>query len=224
MRHRYRLPERTLVFPNYALRRDLPRLLGFTEHRVSDQPRLVYQGTISTNGGHYDLRGIFEALVNEGMTLDVYPNRVVDEYYDLAERLPGLTLREPRPPAEMLRDLPRFDFGWAGFNAELNRAHLDTALPNKVFEYLACGLPVLAFPHRAIRHFLRERGLGIVVVNPREIAVELGRRDLSMLRRRVATARTRLTIEANIGKVVELYEQLTGQPSGIETPVGLTDR
>ena len=114
----------------------------------------------------------------------------------------------------MLRELPSYDFGWAGFNPELNKPHLDTALPNKIFEYLACGLPVLAFPHRAIRRLLDDEGLGIVVAHPQEIAAKLLGWDLTELRRRVATARLSLTIEANIHRLVELYRELTAD--GVE--------
>ncbi len=221
LRRRYNLPERTLVLPNYALRSDLPRRLTRTEHSVLN-PRLVYQGTISTNGGHYDLRRIFQALVDEGFGVDVYPNRVVGEYRELADNLRGLTLHEPRPPADMLRELARYDFGWAGFNAELNKPHLDTALPNKIFEYLACGLPVIAFPHRAIRRLLAE-DLGIVVAHPREIAAELLRWDLRELRRRVGAARSRFTIETNIHRLVELYRELTA-PSTESRATASSDR
>ena len=44
IRARYRVPGAVLVFPNYALERDLPPRSG--EH-PSDPPRLVYQGTLS---------------------------------------------------------------------------------------------------------------------------------------------------------------------------------
>lgn len=209
---RYRLPARTLVLPNYALGADLPphRAVAGGAERA---PRLVYEGTVSTNGGHYDLRRILEALVRAGLSVDVYPNRVVGEYLRLADRVDGLTVHQPRPPAEMLRELPRYDFGWAGFNAELNRRHLDTALPNKIFEYLACGVPVLAFPHRAIARLLAAEGLGVVVPHPRDILPELRRRDLSALRRRVAAAGPRLTIEANVHRLVALYRDLAaGRP------------
>jgi glycosyltransferase involved in cell wall biosynthesis len=215
LHRRYRLPDQTLVLPNFALGRDLPHGLPSRGHRPAGLPRLVYEGTVSTNGGHYDLRGIFEALVGEGLAVDVYPNRVVEEYHELAGRLAGLTVHEPRPPADLLRRLPGYDFGWAGFNAEVNRPHLDTALPNKLFEYLACGLPVLALPHRAIRRLLDDRGLGIVVTHPRDIVPELGRCDLAALLRRVAAARDQLTVEANIHHLVALYGELA--PSGLET-------
>ena len=64
IRARYRVPGPALVFPNYALERDLPPALS--EHQISDPPRLVYQGTLSVNGGHYDLREIFRSPGRRG--------------------------------------------------------------------------------------------------------------------------------------------------------------
>ena len=207
---RHRLSARTLDFPNYALGRDLPRLTPSFEHRPGHPPRLVYEGTLSTNGGHYDLREIFRVLVAQGVTLDVYPSRPVPEYVQLAESLPGLEVHETIDPHRLMRFLPRYDFGWAGFNTTLNGPHVDTALPNKAFDYLASGLPVLTLNHRALRRFLRERGWGISLDRPEDLGVELARRDLGKLRRRVAAARDELTVEANIDRVVELYETLVG--------------
>ncbi len=212
MAARHRLPAAHAVFANYALRDDLPRLLSLRERRISDPPRLVYEGTLSTNGGHYDLREIFVALVEQGVTLDVYPSRDVPAYAELARFAPGLTYHEHLPAQELLRRLPDYDFGWAGFNDGLNRAHIDTALPNKLFEYLACGLPVLTLGHRALRRFLRERGLGVALGSPADLGAELARRDLEKLRARVAAARPTMTVEANIGAIVALYDELVASP------------
>ena len=63
---RYRLPPATAVFANYALRNEVPSKLPLRERPDAWPPRLVYQGTLSTNGGHYDLREIFAALVGDG--------------------------------------------------------------------------------------------------------------------------------------------------------------
>ena len=56
IRGRYNPTAPSLAFPNYALRRDLPPALPPAERQNGHPPRLVYQGTLSTNGGHYDLR------------------------------------------------------------------------------------------------------------------------------------------------------------------------
>jgi glycosyltransferase involved in cell wall biosynthesis len=206
---RYRVASPTLVFANYALRRDLPETVE-ADRPDGGPPRLVYQGTLSTNGGHYDLREIFRELVATGATLDVYPSREVPEYRTLARDLAGLTYHDTIAPAALLRTLPRYDFGWAGFNDGLNRAHIDTALPNKLFEYLACGLPVLTLDHRAIRRFLAEHGLGIGLESPSDLPAALARCDADELRRRVAAARYSFTVEANIDRLAALYEEVVG--------------
>lgn len=201
IRRRYRPSGPVLAFPNYALGRDLPAALPAPDRRNGHAPRLVYQGTLSTNGGHYDLRGIFRRLVREGVSLDVYPSRQVPEYAGLA----GVRLHATLPPSRLLAVLPEYDFGWAGFNSKLNGAHLDTCLPNKAYEYMGCGLPVLTLRHRALSRLVGERGLGLSMATLDDLPAQLGALDVVALRRRVAAARHELTVEANVHRLVELY-------------------
>jgi glycosyltransferase involved in cell wall biosynthesis len=204
---RYRLPRRVLAYANYALARDLPPELP-PPH--DGPPRLVYQGTLSTNGGHYDLRDLFAAIAAQGVSLDVYPARSVPEYREL----PGIRVHDTLPAADLLRRLPEYDLGWAGFNADLNGAHLDTALPNKLYEYLGCGLPVVTLQHRALRRMLHEEGVGIALDDVGELAEAVAEADLAGLRRRVAERRARYTVEAQIGTIAELYRDVAG--AGLE--------
>jgi glycosyltransferase involved in cell wall biosynthesis len=197
-RHRVRAP--TLVFPNYALRGDLPESIA-AERPLEGRPRLVYQGTLSTNGGHYDLRELFTAIAAQGIELHVYPARHVDGY----DALPGVHLHETLTPSALLKALPSYDLGWAGFNAELNAPHLDTALPNKAFEYLGCGLPVLTLCHRALSRFLEERGLGVSLDSVEDLGRVLETIDLAELRSRVAAARFEFTFESRIEELLDLY-------------------
>ncbi|HVM04120.1 MAG TPA: glycosyltransferase [Acidimicrobiales bacterium] len=209
---RYQVPP-TLVFPNYALARDLPMTLPAWRPRPGEPPRIVYQGTLSTNGGHYDLRGVFRRVVAGGALLDVYPSRPSPDYEVLAEETPGLRLMDRLDPRALMQALPAYDFGWAGFNDSLNAAHLHTALPNKLFEYLGCGLPVLTTGHRAIARFLGEHGVGVDLGGPAgagDVASRLAAVDVAALRRRVAAARFDFTIEANLQPVVDLYKTVVG--------------
>jgi glycosyltransferase involved in cell wall biosynthesis len=208
IRAQHALPAHTLVFPNFALGRDLPERLPARDVSGHGPPRLVYQGTLATNGGHYDLRELFTLLVESHVTLDVHAAREVPEYERLARGLPRLTYHSPLEPTELLRLLPRYDFGWAGFNDGLNAAHLDTALPNKVFEYLGCGLPVLTLGHRAIRRFIEERGVGIALETVGELESSLDEVDLNALRARVEEVRPTLTVEGNIPRLTDFYETL----------------
>jgi hypothetical protein len=203
---RYRVTAPTLTFANYALRRDLPRVLPPPGRRNGRPPRLVYQGTVSTNGGHYDLRGIFATIVGEGLLLDVYPSRNVPAYAELAGRLPALRVHATLSPKLLLSALPKYDFGWAGFNSALNGAHLDTCLPNKAYEYVGCGLPVLTLEHRALARLVGDGSLGLSLATLDDLLGQLSAVDVVELRRRTAAARLELTVEANIGRLVDLYE------------------
>jgi glycosyltransferase involved in cell wall biosynthesis len=207
---RHAPPRRTLVFPNFALRRDLPDRLPARDVSGHTLPRLVYQGTLATNGGHYDLRDLFAAVLESRVTLDVHAAREVPEYERMGETLPRFTYHAPLEPTELLRVLPRYDFGWAGFNDGLNAAHLDTALPNKVFEYLGCGLPVITLGHRAMKRFLEAHGLGIALASVDELDARLAEVDLPVLRQRVAAARLDFTVEANIERLTDFYAALAG--------------
>jgi glycosyltransferase involved in cell wall biosynthesis len=210
IRARHALPAQTLVFPNFALRRDLPRHLPQRAAGGDGAPRVVYQGTLATNGGHYDLRELFAAVVEAGVTLDVHAARDVPEYGRLAEELPRLRYHPPLEPTELLRVLPLYDFGWAGFNDGLNGAHVDTALPNKVFEYLGCGLPVISLGHRAIKRFIEDAGVGISLESVDQLGARLAETDVSALRERVASVRLDFTIEENIGRLTDFYAAVVG--------------
>jgi glycosyltransferase involved in cell wall biosynthesis len=207
---RYRVTAPTLAFANYALRRDLPLTLPPAERRNGHPPRLVYQGTLSTNGGHYDLRQIFRTIVAEGLSLDVYPSRSVPPYVKLAAGLTGLRAHATLPPSRLLAALPQYDFGWAGFNSALNGAHLDTCLPNKAYEYVGCGLPILTLRHRALSRFVGDGGLGVSLASLDDLVGQLAAVDVVELRRRIAAARFELTVESNIHRLAELYEEVAG--------------
>jgi glycosyltransferase involved in cell wall biosynthesis len=205
---RYRLPRRVLAYANYALARDLPAVLP---RPLDGPPRLVYQGTLSTNGGHYDLRDLFAAIAGQGVSLDVFPAREVPEYREI----PGIRVHHTLPLPELLRRLPAYDFGWAGFNTGLNGAHLDTALPNKLYEYLGCGLPVITLQHRALRRMLGEEGVGIALDSVADLGAALASVHVAALRARVAARRERYTVEAHIGRIAELYRDLAAAGGGL---------
>lgn len=210
IRSRYQPTAPTLVFPNYALRRDLPPVLPPAERRNGHPPRLVYQGTLSTNGGHYDLRAIFRSIVSEGVSLDVYPSRAVPAYAELAVKLDGLRVHRTLPPSRLLAALPSYDFGWAGFNSRLNGAHLDTCLPNKAYEYVGCGLPVLTLGHRALARLVGDGHLGLSLATLDDLLAQLGTADVVAMRSRIADARLELTAEANIHRLAALYLTVAG--------------
>lgn len=104
--------------------------------------------------------------------------------------------------------LTRYDYGWAGLNSEVNKKHLEVALPNKIFEYIICGLPVLAFPHRTIMRFIQENGVGLIGENVDELAKRVADFSPSQLRLNVKRQGRSLIIEERIPALAAFYQQL----------------
>ncbi len=206
-------PARRLVFANYALERDLAPD-GAPRPERHGPPRVVYQGSLSTNGSHYDLRGHFAAVAAAGIPVYVFPNRDAPAYRELAARTPGLRVMERLEPAALLRALAGYDIGWAAFNTGLNGPHLDTALPNKAFEYLASGLPIAVGPHRALERLVAREGVGFVVGRPEDLPRLLREVDLPALRARVAERRRHFTVEGHIDALADLYRATARAPVG----------
>jgi glycosyltransferase involved in cell wall biosynthesis len=208
MEARHVVPPARLTFANYALGRDLPAELPPPDRRREGALRVVYQGTLSTNGGHYDLRETFRTVAASGVRLDVFPGRPAPAYVAMAAGCPGMRVLPTLPPDRLLQVLAQYDFGWAGFNTSVNAAHLDTALPNKAFEYVGCGVPVLTMGHRALDRLVTEEGVGATLATLDDLESQLASLDLPALRRRTAETRHRFTVEAHVDRLCALYDQV----------------
>jgi hypothetical protein len=146
---RHRLPRRTLLFANYALARDVTRYPRPGRRR--GPPRVVYQGSLSANGSHYDLRAL-AGIAAAGIPSTFFERDAPTTR--AADRTPGCGCGRwsPRPPRGC------WPTTWVGRSTRANAAHPDTA-PNKAFEYLAsgCRSPPPTSPLRLV-----PRGVGVV--------------------------------------------------------------
>ena len=171
---------------------------------------IVYQGGISeskrsmeaTEYHRRDYRVIAEALDSEGIPFFVYPaNLGADE-----EQWSNLgALMMPRLQYEQLmKQLGRFDWGLIGNEVRCNQR--SWAMPNKLFEYIAAGIPVISFNTDEVSKFIKEHGLGIAVSAVSEIA------DLYDLhegyRENVKKKRALFTMESKTPKLLNFYERV----------------
>lgn len=207
-----------LVFPNYVSRSHLPKSF---KRKLSDrdgQIHIAYVGCITSllRGSHYYLLDIFKELASYELHIHIHPTsdlitRSSQAYKELAEKNGFVHYHEHMDRRELLKQLTQYDFGWAGLNIASNIEHLEIALPNKVIEYVACGLPVLAFPHNAIRHFIEKGGVGLVGKNVHDLAEQLAYLDPSELKSNVEKCTQSVIIEDKIGQLIDLYQLLIDQ-------------
>ncbi|HDD68738.1 MAG TPA: glycosyltransferase [Candidatus Korarchaeota archaeon] len=214
---KYRVnPERDMVFYSYVSKSVIPRKLREKLSEKDGGVHLVYIGTLTglKKENQYYLIDIFRSIAEAGMHIHIYPSGISREdksYAELARESRMIHYHGYRERKKLLLEITQYDFGWAGFNSnEKNKRHVDVALPNKIFEYIACGLPVLAFPHKTIRNFLERHGVGFVFEEMEELVGWLRERGDSEVRERTLRSRYRFTIERNIGRVLRFYGEVSG--------------
>ena len=207
IRKRYTVDsESELVFRNYVSEEMMP--WGLTG-KLSDRDgeiHIVYAGTITSQieGHHYDLRGIFREIAEQGFHIHIYAARE-DEAYSLLAEEEDLIHYHGHFDRKvlMLDELKKYDFGWAGFNDVMNKEHLDVCLPNKAIEYIACGLPVLTLPHKTLSEFVEEHKVGLVINSFDDMKEQLI--ESNEMKETVIKKRYEFTIENNINQLIQFY-------------------
>lgn len=110
--------------------------------------QLVYSGTIVNTPGHH--RNIIDKLkdikANNDCDIHIYPSQISN-----GEGYEDFIVHESVSPYDLISELSQYDAGI--FVLSSSEEVMSHALPNKVFEYLAAGIPVLSEPYKeVIRH------------------------------------------------------------------------
>jgi hypothetical protein len=222
IQHRYKVnKDKDLVFLNYVSRDYLPRSF---KKKLSDrdgQVHIAYVGSITSllKESHYYLLDIFREIASHKLHIHIHPapnmiTRSSRAYRELGAKNEFIHYHNHMDRRKLIQQLTQYDYGWAGLNRAKNRKHLEIALPNKVIEYVACGLPVLAFPHRTIKNFIERNRVGVVGRDVQDVARRLAGVDPSELSSNVERCRPTLIIEERVGALVRFYHRLIEQYAG----------
>lgn len=137
-----------------------------------------------------------------GMDFHVYTPRENEKVR--AKYSPVCILHEPQKYQRLIKVLGGHDWGLVG-NL---RPHTEwkNALPNKLFEYMAGSLPVVAMNADECARLIEEFKVGIVVQSVEELAERWG--EHRECRKNVIKHRMQFTMDSHIHKVEELYKQV----------------
>lgn len=166
--HRYRLREVPQTILNTPISRDFRRstTLRTLASLPSDAVLLVYSGSIAAVRGIETLLqglALLPAHVHLMIVPVPYPNPLVAELRDQAAALgcaDRLHFAPPVPPDALFEYLSGADIGVHPLSA--GSPNHDAALPNKLFEYLHAGLPLVVSSARMMADFVRSYEIGQV--------------------------------------------------------------
>lgn len=221
IRKRYHIPEVLLIrnVPVYQTVAQSDRLRQSLE--LAPEVRIaLYQGNLQPDRGLDGLisaakfleRDIVVVMMGRGIgtTLSLLEALIYSE--GVAERVKVIP---PVPYTELLSWSASADIGLIAYSPD-HSLNVRMCLPNKLFEYLMAGLPVLASPLDAVANIIRMYDVGRIVdsLEPEEI----GQAISAMLADRDAMARMRhnalvasqrnLCWEKERGKLVQLYQSI----------------
>jgi glycosyltransferase involved in cell wall biosynthesis len=83
----------------------------------------------------------------------------------------------------------------------------DVAMPNKLFEYMATGVPVVAMNAADCSKFVKDTGVGIAVEGPEELGERW--KEHRDCRGRVFKERQAWSMNAHIHKLEQFYKEVT---------------
>jgi len=152
---------------------------------------------------YHDLAKVFKS---EGVRFTLYggngEERCVSEYKDA-------DFMGHKPYEEMMKQLGEYDWGLCGNLVPY--PEWDVAFPNKLFEYLAAGIPVVAMNAPVVGEFVEKHGIGISVSSVQELKARWDERERCQAE--VFKKRYQWSMERNVEGLLALYQELL-QPAG----------
>ena len=199
----FKLEKPTLTLPSFVPAR-------FYQYAGRDwHGGLVYEGKINlpteltgVNSGfqYCEYTELAKQTDAMGMDLHLYSARDDDKFRE-HYKFEHTFVHRPLTFDELLPALSRHDWGLVG-NVHKSR-EWDVAMPNKLFEYLAAGVPVAVMNANACAEIVKEHGVGIVVDSVEELGERWGEHE--QCRDRLYKCRREFSMNARIHELEEFY-------------------
>jgi glycosyltransferase involved in cell wall biosynthesis len=126
-----------------------------------------------------------------------------EDFGDYAD--PKILMHEPMIYPQMIAQCSTHTAGLVGSPYPLK--DFEDSMPNKLFEYVAAGIPCIVVNAPEAKEFVETHGLGIGIQDPKEVADAL----LKLKDHTVLRDRWDFTMETEIPKLITFYEDLLGR-------------
>lgn len=216
-------PEQQTVIHSYVTAAELPDLPD-----PHTRQGVVYAGHVEDAGSeNYRDWGRAFGVFGRAWDFHCYPISTGASPEEVAAgyRLRGVKMHDTLPDSELLPELTRYRWALVGFDSPFPLG--DAAAPNKLFEAVAAGCPVLVLNCDQAAVMVKELGIGLIARDAehlvRQVAECSEERWLGMAAR-VANLRHQWTQEAQRNRLVSLYKKVCNRPlrSGVWLNSGQT--
>ncbi len=153
-----------------------------------------------------NIEPIVEGIAKLKIPFHIYPSAMVPGIMHYKTIDPKYVfLYETVPYETLLLNLRRHHWGLIGCPIK-NHRFMDNVVPQKLFDYIAVGLPIIVYNSKRAAEFVKKYDIGIVVDDLKEIKERYD--EWKIFAKNVIKVRDSLSIEQNIFKITELYNKL----------------
>lgn len=166
---------------------------------------VVYEGGVSSVEGHP--RNVWRFWENCGVPVAVFPAHNVSGEFQVAS---NISIFECADVFTLYKSLAQYEAGI--FVCEREEQFMTGVMPNKLFEYLCAGIPIIACNVPDVEDFLvMNPGLGVSVKGPEEVPAALQKIRDEKMRLNTHEFRKTLTMDEQfLKRVYPVYEELLG--------------
>jgi hypothetical protein len=176
-------------------------------HGASKLGGIVYEGGVASGvGGGSEFRyrwwqPFMAELVSRNIPVSI---QVASGGQYPAYAQAGVRVCQPVPYRHMLQSLTIYDWGLVG-NA-VHHPAFDNAWPNKLFEYIAAGLPVMVHDAKQAGEWVQDMGVGVVINSVDDAVKAYPRAD--EFKEKVLEVREKFVMENEVKKLEPLFQKL----------------
>ena len=203
----FALDQPFLILPSY-----LPRQL-YRYNCAEWMGGITYEGRIDLKSKHEDdsrYHGFrycdYEQAANEfhdvGIDFHTYSLNDTPEFHKIYDDISYV--HKGRGYEHLLKALSRHDWGFVG--NVFKTPEWDVAFPNKLFEYIAACVPIVAMNADACAEFVTDNGIGIEIKSIEELKGRWA--EHRQCRINLIKQRQKWTMENNINDLLRLYEDV----------------
>lgn len=187
----------------------LPKLSAF-DHEL----HCVYEGGIHKNPNYFRfVEDIWLKIAKSGVHVHFYTQTDPAYCRSIEQKHQNLHYEGEVDSAELLTELTKYDCGLLLFNEVMeNWLKLDTSLPNKIYEYLAAGLPEVIGSFKSHKEFVEKYSVGRSLDFNKDIKKQISEiKEIQIPSDFIV--KNNLTMSSQADKLINFYEKIISNHS-----------